>query len=517
MKKYTITIISVLLCCTPVHAQVNRVEQSVCQGYPEEDCYTTTGCGFNIENNTCEQCPAGTYSNGSYFECKSCYKPDDAVFYTDTQYAGTTHPEDCPWYIICDENQHIDTTKWDDGKTAPSAITCVACPEGYYKYAQTRQSWNVNDNEKFITEKYNGVDIYTNTDRYIDITNEDGHKEGCSKKQFNIAVSVTYIKTCETGPEYIMYDEANIKYYTGTIAYDGYISLDEIEKQIEIEKQFPTGDYIYPSYGNFTLTPSDNCSSESGTSHPKMILENGAFTPTRDIAYWNHNCQFTMNIELVQGSVIDLYYCIQNPNTTLLTGEVCTKFIYDPCNPNAKNPSDIPMLGDYPFGSNNIKCEGSYYDGWNYHINSPSAGTAQKINFGGPMPTLQDDTKAIYMILNAGSCQPGTYYNDICTTKCNICPEGTSSDTGAIECTPCDAGTYNNTPGGTCTKCADGYFSGTGATECSQCPTGFTADTGATSWNDCYMNPTLDFIDIESSAKKLLLTAPNKVYYQGNL
>ena len=507
MKKYIITIISVLLCCTPVHAQV---EDYYCTDYDiqnEGNCNATNGCGW--QNGKCDLCPAGTYNYGNgVYGCRNCYKPDQALFHPDTQFAGMEDPYECPWYITCPENLHIDTDKWKDGKTDPSNIKCEDCPRGYHKYAQTRQSWNVNGDMEFITELPNGVNS-DGTSKYIE---DPDNTMGCSKKEFNIDISVQYVENCTT---------KNLE-LTGETRFKIPFSVQIIYSDFIANNPPKTG-YKYPSSigTTFTLTPKSTTPQPENATTPYMTLTasgtKALLKASDDIRDWEHTAGFDLVITLEPKDKIDLYYCIRYPNSTYPTDKVCTKFIYDPCNPNnAKDPSDITEFGIYEFDSYNVECPGGYYDGWNYHINSPSAGTAQKINFGDPIPTLPDGTTAIYMILNTGVCQPGTYYNGICTTKCNICPVGTSSGTGATECTPCTAGTYNDIPGDTCKTCADGYFSDVGATECTQCPAGFMADTGAKSWNDCYMNPDLLFMDDENSAKKLLLTAPNKVYYQGN-
>ena len=513
MKKYIITIISVLLCCTPVHA---KVESTVCTAENIKNeglCWDEPGCGWNYDDVFCELCPAGQYNDGSAsLRCLDCLKPSDANFRrTADEFNGMTHSKECPWTIQCPIGEYINPDKWASYNGKNGTISCEKCGRGYTTLTGSSQSWN--GEELLVLDGWG---------------EQTGDTTPCQKKKFKIEVYVQYTDTTDCTTKDIMYDDKTINYYQQTIEFDASIDLDDIKEQMMTNgaSYHPDTDkYAYPSEGTFTLDPY-NCTYSAATPYPTMTLKNDEFKPSDDIADWNTDCSFMMTIELIQQPVVTIYYCTAYPDdpTTIDHGmeikDICNKETYDRCNPNAKKISDIKKYGTGEDFNVSGTCDSTYATQWEYYTAPPSGrdNNPTLIDIDKPIPE-PSGSKEIYLIPHYEPCQDGTYNTgrNYCPDKCTPCDVGETSTTDHTACTPCTAGTYNNTPGGTCTKCADGYFSGTGATECSQCPDGFTPDPDATSWNDCYMNPTLDFIDNESSAKKLLLTAPNKVYYQGNL
>lgn len=547
MKKYIITIISVLLCCTPVHAKVQSFD---CTGKVQDKCYKTKGCVW--QDGKCDLCPAGKY--GEDGECYACNKPNDAIFYNDdAKYTGMTDPYECPWHITCKANQHIDTAKWKAEPTEPSTITCEACPRGYHKSSNTRQLWNVTGDKEFITEKQVG----TNSDGSARFDVDTGNTTGCSEKEFYIYISVQYVENCTTNKLTKVETQFQIP-FSGQINYSAFTGATDNK---------PKPGYNYPSLigTTFTLTPRNPNLQPENAKIPYMTLTKSnegdvVLKASDEIKDWDHAAGFDLVITLEPEDKIDLYYCPFYPKDPSLPEDtpitaICNKEIYDRCNPSAKKISDITEYGtgmEYEGIKYNTPgtCDSLYATQWEYYTTPPSGrdNNPTLINIGATIPE-PSESKEIYLIPHYEPCQDGTYNGgrNYCPDKCTPCLAGETSATDHTSCTPCAAGTYNNisggtcktcaggyfstagatkctrcpagtyidAPGDTCKPCADGYFSNAGATKCTQCPAGFTPDTNAKSWNDCYMISGLEFSDIENSGKTLLPTFL-KVYYRGN-
>ena len=100
------------------------------------------------------------------------------------------------------------------------------------------------------------------------------------------------------------------------------------------------------------------------------------------------------------------------------------------------------------------------------------------------------------------SCSKGTYADELGSTSCTLCPEGSyKMGRGTINaCEPCGAGEYSvsngksckqcpagtySAAGGACTSCPAGKYSAAGAASCTSCPAGRYSAAGAGSCTSC--------------------------------
>ena len=94
-------------------------------------------------------------------------------------------------------------------------------------------------------------------------------------------------------------------------------------------------------------------------------------------------------------------------------------------------------------------------------------------------------------------CYPGSATNTIGSTECTPCPPGTVANRGATQCLACGPGLFyseydyvDERNPSKCKPCPKNFYSsGAANLKCEQCPEGFTTESGATSASECVLCP----------------------------
>lgn len=413
MKKYTIAIISVILCFAPIYTHA-RNTTGTC---PAESCKSTPGCGF--VNGSCTRCEAGTYNEGgSYSEgCIPCLKPTDATFQNRGDYTiGMEYAKECPWGIKCPEDYQIDPDAWDRMDETSAPLSCTPCLDGYYKDANSDQIW---DGVKWTSQ--NGL---------------------CQPKTFNIYALVVLPEACGNleDPDNVFLISDPIITYTAdqTLKY----SFDDVKKVIENDPylkadkpNFATS-YTYPiQTTNFELQPSEFTEGDPSINVKLDLQNNLVFKSTQDyknaIKYPN-NIDFYIFIYMTEADPTYIAYCPSEVKTDSEGNDNCVFEPFDKCVPTYKTLSDISFPKTTPDCSN-----GKYVDSWKLldSANNYDWTKSTEILFTDQITLPPSSSKIFFMAPKFQDCPTGTINsNKQCNTKCQPCPAGFGSTTPATQC-----------------------------------------------------------------------------------
>lgn len=98
-KLFIATLLLTIGCGTPAFAATQ------CESIQTDTCDATAGCYLEVNNNTCQPCPAGTYKGTNDTQCMSCAGGADAEdienLTWDSNKTGLSEQSDCSYTITC--------------------------------------------------------------------------------------------------------------------------------------------------------------------------------------------------------------------------------------------------------------------------------------------------------------------------------------------------------------------------------------------------------------------------------